>query len=179
MCKIKAVKSKMTKVDEYGMTEWKFWSKVLIGFTVLYTWITIASFPLLYVEEGANGQNITTYGEAFWCITMSASTIGFGDHYPVTFYGRVIIAMSFYIGVGLASYIGVTIATALTGFTDQEVQNRELRAQNAQILDDNVILMEDNEVLIEDNKVLKEDNQQLMKNQKELEIKLDLILERV
>ena len=66
---------------------------------------------------------------------MSASTIGFGDFYPVTTVGRAITAISFYIGVGLAGYIGGTIAEKVTSFSDTAIKNRELRQQNAKIIE--------------------------------------------
>lgn len=90
------------------------------------------SFPLLWVEQGVG--NIKDYSDAFWLVQMACSTIGFGDVYPVTQTGRWIIAGSFYIGVGIAGYIGGTIASIFTGFTDKSVDNKELRTQNAQIL---------------------------------------------
>jgi voltage-gated potassium channel len=163
------IKNKMTKVDEYGMIEWKVWSKIILGFGILYCYLAIASLPLVYFESENPASNIKDYGDAFWLLQMAASTIGFGDVYPSTLGGKIITAMTFYIGVGLASYVGFTIASALTGFTDAEVQNRELRAQNAQILEDNVVLLVDNQVLMKDNQVLMLDN-------KKLDEKLDTII---
>ena len=69
-----------------------------------------------------------------FCNINLNSTIGFGDVYPVTEMGRFIIAVSFYVGVGLAGYIGATIANIFTKFTDNSVENAELRTQNATII---------------------------------------------
>ena len=125
------VKHKHT--DQYGITEYSTWYKVLLGFTFLYLYIALAADLLVIAEQDIG--NINTYANAFWTLQMAASTIGFGDFYPVTFPGRVIVSLSFYVGVGLAGYIGSTIASALTSHTDQSVMNRELRQQNERILD--------------------------------------------
>jgi len=82
---------------------------------------------------------------------MSASTIGFGDHFPVTLGGRMVVALMFYLGVGLVGFIGALIAERMLGFADTNVKNRELRQQNKDILAHN----------------------------KELEKKLDLLMQRV
>lgn len=123
---------KPVKVDEYGVKQYALWARLLLAFTTLYTYIYLMAYPLYIVEHVAG--NIKSYDDAFWVLQMAASTIGFGDFYPVTPKGRWIVAFSFYIGVGLAAYIGASIAGAFTGFTETEVQNRELRRQNAEIL---------------------------------------------
>lgn len=123
----------ISKVDEYGITEYKPWFKVIMAFLMLYTYITLMAFPL-YELEHISG-NIKTYDDAFWVLQMSASTIGFGDFYPTTQPGRWMIAASFYIGMGLAGFIAASIVQMFTGFTDKSIQNRELRKQNAEIIE--------------------------------------------
>jgi voltage-gated potassium channel len=71
---------------------------------------------------------------------MSASTIGFGDHFPVTVGGRMVVAAMFYVGVGLVGFIGALIAERMLGFADTNVKNRELRQQNSDILAHNKAL---------------------------------------
>jgi len=126
-------------IDDYGIKEYKTIYKVLTAFGVLYTYIAVMAYPLYVVEKDIG--NITTYGDAFYLLQMAISTIGFGDLYPMTTEGRWLIAGSFYVGVGLAGYIGSLIATALTAKADNSVLNRELRKQNEEILD---ILRENN-----------------------------------
>jgi len=120
------------KIDQYGVREYHVWYKAGMAFIVLYSYIAITALPLLYYENPTG--NVHTYADAFYLLQMAASTIGFGDFYPVTPVGRAIVSLSFYVGVGLAGYIGSTIASALTSHTDQSVMNRELRQQNEEIL---------------------------------------------
>ena len=97
---------------------------------------------LLHFENGASNSNINSYVDAFWTLQMSASTIGFGDHYPVTIGGRTVVALMFYVGVGLVGFIGALIAERMLGFADTNVKNRELRHQNTEILAHNKQLEE-------------------------------------
>jgi voltage-gated potassium channel len=124
----------MTFIDEYGIKEYRLWFKLILAVSILYTYILIVAFPLYQAEVGATGANIDSYRDAVWLLQMAASTIGFGDVYPVTEVGKAIVAFSFYVGVGLAGYVGASIADAFTKHTDSEVQNRELRKQNEEIL---------------------------------------------
>lgn len=124
--------TRLSKVDQYGVLEYHILAKLVIAFGILYAYIAIMAYPLLLVEQDVG--NIKNYGDAFWLLQMSASTIGFGDLYPVTQPGRWIIAVSFYVGVGLAGFIGGSIAKVFTGFTETSVTNRELRKQNEEIL---------------------------------------------
>ena len=99
---------------------------------MLYCYIFISAYFLFLAEKDIG--NIKNYADAFWVIQMATSTIGFGDFYPVSTIGRMITAFSFYIGVGLAGYVGTIIAEKFTAFSDNSVKNRELRKQNAEIL---------------------------------------------
>ena len=102
----------------------------------LYTINAIAAYFLLMLEMPVEHANIKTYGDAFWVLQMSASTIGFGDFYPVTFGGRLIITLiGFLIGGSLMVGAGGVIFGWVTGRFNQSIKNRELRQQNATIID--------------------------------------------
>lgn len=133
-------KSYIQTTDEFGIRDYRTSFLAFLSLSMLYFIITIFSFALLAFESGSEGANITNYSDAFWTLQMSASTIGFGDHYPVSLGGRVIVAAMFYIGVGLVGFIGALIADKVLGFADTNVKNRELRKQNTEILEHNKLL---------------------------------------
>lgn len=130
-------KMKTYSVDEYGVKNYSTLYLAFITLIILYLIIGAFSVALLHFEQSASNANIVTYGDAFWTLMMSASTIGFGDHYPVTAPGRIIIAAMFYIGVGMVGFIGGQFVNKFVGFSDTNVKNRELRRQNAEILEHN------------------------------------------
>ncbi|HFE37551.1 MAG TPA: two pore domain potassium channel family protein [Gammaproteobacteria bacterium] len=131
---------KLHYIDEFGVRNYSAKFLALLALGSLYTVITLLAFLLLYFEQNVPGSNITNYNDAFWTLQMSASTIGFGDYFPVSFGGRFIVAVMFYIGVGLVGFIGALIADKIIGFANTNVRNRELRRQNDELLKHNKIL---------------------------------------
>ncbi|MFD2167947.1 ion channel [Thalassotalea euphylliae] len=130
-------KMRMYTVDSYGIRNYNSFYLLLITLVVLYILIGLFSIALVQVESVVEHSNIKTFKDAFWTLQMSASTIGFGDFYPVTFAGRLIVAAMFYIGVGMVSFVGAQFINKFVGFSDTNVKNRELRKQNAEILEHN------------------------------------------
>ena len=159
-------KLKSYSVDEFGVKNYNTFYLLIITLIVLYAIIALLAYPLVHFEATATNANITTYRDAFWALQMSASTIGFGDFYPVTQAGRVIIALMFYIGVGMVGFIGAQFVNKFVGFSDTNIKNRELRHQNAQILKSNQRLEKKVEHLLNHFKILSEDEEkQLDKEQ--------------
>ena len=136
------IKNHFYRVDAFGVRNYKARYLALLGFGSLYLIITLLALMLLYFESSADGTNITNFADAFWTLQMSASTIGFGDHYPVSLGGRLVVAFMFYIGVAAVGFIGALIAERIFGFADTTIKNRELRKQNEEILVHNRLLEE-------------------------------------
>ena len=124
-------------IDEFGVKNYNTFYLLLITIVVLYSIIALLSFPLHHFELASQSSNIKSYRDAFWTLQMSASTIGFGDFYPVTPQGRIIVATMFYIGVGIVGFVGAQFVNKFVGFSDTNVKNRELRKQNEEILEHN------------------------------------------
>lgn len=128
------MKLKHYRVDEYGVVNYKTRYLTFFGVAIIYGVIGIGAAFLNYFESANPDGNIHTYGEAFWVLIMASSTIGFGDFYPTTLGGYVVVTLMFYIGVGMMGFIGALVASKLMGFSDTNVKNRELRRQNSEIL---------------------------------------------
>ena len=109
---------KIYKIDKYGVRNYSTSFLAILTLIFLYTIIGGFALLLIYFESKSSFANIKTYGDAFWALMLSASTIGFGDVYPVTMGGRVIVAITFYIGVGLVGFVGAQFVNKLVGFTD-------------------------------------------------------------
>jgi voltage-gated potassium channel len=133
-------KLKHYTIDEFGIKNYKSRYILLLTIITLYFIMAAAAQLLLHFELADPTANIKTYADAFWALQMSASTIGFGDHYPVTTAGRITVMCMFYVGVGLMSFIGAQFINRLFGFSNTNVKNRELRRQNKEILDHNKLL---------------------------------------
>lgn len=175
----------LSTIDEHGVQNYKTRYLLLASIVFLYSVIAIASFGLLHYEVQNTAANITTYKDAFWTLQMSASTIGFGDHYPVTLGGRSIVAAMFYIGVGVAGYIGSLIMGKIFSKTDTNVKNRELRSeirnQNKIMETQNIKIDEQNQMLDALTKLLNENGEQnaaiQTQNEEEAELVAELLAE--
>ncbi len=130
-------KIKAYSVDQFGVKNYNTFYLLIMTLIGLYTVIALLSILLLHFEIDAENANILNYHDAFWTLQMSASTIGFGDFYPVTIEGRMIVALMFYVGVGMVGFIGAQFVNKFVSFSDTNVKNRELRYQNKEILKSN------------------------------------------
>ena len=70
---------------------------VFVGITVL----EVCGLLELRFEEDAPGANITTAGDALWWGYVTATTVGYGDQYPVTTGGRLTGLIMLTVGVAL------------------------------------------------------------------------------
>jgi voltage-gated potassium channel len=70
---------------------------VFVGMTVL----EVVGLLELRFEEHAPGANITTAGDALWWGYVTATTVGYGDQYPVTTGGRLAGLIMLTVGVAL------------------------------------------------------------------------------
>jgi voltage-gated potassium channel len=70
---------------------------VVVGITTL----EVVGLLELHFEEDAPGANITTAGDALWWGYVTATTVGYGDQYPVTTGGRLSGLLMLTIGVAL------------------------------------------------------------------------------
>lgn len=123
------------RTDEYGIKNYKTRYLFILGMLMNTSIILVMAEVCWLFEEGAVEANVASYGQAVWLMTMAASTIGFGDVYPVTIGGKLVTASMFYVGVGMMGFLGGLIASKILGWSDTNVKNRELRKQNAEILD--------------------------------------------
>ncbi len=160
--------SRFYKVDEYGVHNYGVvWVTFSIA-AIMTSIILVSAWLLLYVESGHPDANIKLYGDAVWLLVMAKSTIGFGDFYPVTGLGRSIVTVVAIAGIGLFSYLASLFALKITGRTNTEIKNRELRKQNADILIASKENNKQNAEIIRTNIIAVDTNLEIIKMLKEM-----------
>ena len=87
----------------------------------------VASLAVLDAERDHPGANITTFGDALWWAATTVTTVGYGDHYPVTLAGRAVAAGLMLSGIALIGVVTATFASWLI----ERVQEVEEAAQTA------------------------------------------------
>jgi hypothetical protein len=63
--------------------------------------LEFGSLLVLWAERGAEGANILTADDAVWYSLVTMSTVGYGDHFPVTDLGRLFGSLTIVVGVGV------------------------------------------------------------------------------
>ncbi len=64
-------------------------------------------------ERNAPGATITSPGDGLWWAVVTATTVGYGDHAPVTTDGRALAVLLMLVGVGLVGVVSANIAAHL------------------------------------------------------------------
>jgi len=86
----------------------------LVIFMLLFVLEVVGLLELRF-EEDAPGANITTAGDALWWGYVTATTVGFGDQFPVTTGGRLVGWLMLTVGVALfATFSGFLANTFLS-----------------------------------------------------------------
>ena len=94
------------------------------------------SWAVIAAEQGAHGANLTTYPKALWWSIETATTVGYGDFYPVTLWGRVV--GSVVMVVGITTY-GLVTAALATWFVGREQRRRHHLAHGAEELGEETV----------------------------------------
>ena len=74
--------------------------------------ILVFAYPLRIFERSA-GQDFASYENSAWCIILTMTTVGYGDYFPLTDAGRLIVFFACIWGVVVVSLIVVTLSNQL------------------------------------------------------------------
>jgi voltage-gated potassium channel len=81
--------------------------------TIFGLLVSFAAITVLYVEAGTPTSTIQSPGDAFWWAIVTVTTVGYGDHLPVTPEGRLIAGLLMIAGVGLFGMLSGLVASVL------------------------------------------------------------------
>lgn len=83
-------------------------------FMITFLMLSLSSVGIL-VTENAEDSNIRTAEDAAWWSLTTITTVGYGDHYPVTLPGRLIAGVLMITGVGLFGTMSGVVASFFLG----------------------------------------------------------------
>ena len=94
----------------------RWWRRVhlraaLAGLATSAVVLVAGAAAVLPLEENAPGATLTTFPRALWWSVETATTVGYGDMYPVTAGGRVIAAVVMIVGITTFSVVTAALAT--------------------------------------------------------------------
>ncbi|MEU9229407.1 ion channel [Streptomyces massasporeus] len=88
---------------------------------VLLIVILAGSYFAVLAERGAPNAQLTTYPRALWWSVETATTVGYGDLYPVTLWGRLVAVLVMVTGI---TSFGLVTAALATWFVGREQERR-------------------------------------------------------
>ncbi len=74
--------------------------------------LQFGALAILSAEQYAPDANITSASDAIWWTYVTITTVGYGDHYPVTNGGRIVGILVMTAGVGLFGTLSGFLANA-------------------------------------------------------------------
>lgn len=101
--------------------------------------IYAGALAVLDVEENARGSNITNFGDAVWWAMTTITTVGYGDHFPVTAMGRMVAGGLMIGGITVLGVVTAAVASwsvenvALETAADVEAGEEPLRTELAKL----------------------------------------------
>jgi voltage-gated potassium channel len=102
-----------------------FHLRVVVIVTVVTAVIVAgAAWAMWLLERDHPGSNIHSYPNALWWAMETVTTVGYGDHHPVTTAGRFVASGLMVVGLAL---VGVITATVVTWFFAELDLVREMR----------------------------------------------------
>ncbi len=82
--------------------------------------VGLGALAVLDAESDASAANITTFGDALWWACTTVTTVGYGDHFPVTLEGRAVAVVLMVVGIGLVGTVTASVASWLLSRIDNE-----------------------------------------------------------
>ncbi len=107
-------------------------SAILGVFLLSIVVLELSAIFMLIAERDHAEANIKTGGDALWWALVSVTTVGYGDRYPVTGYGRAVGAVLLVVGIGLFSTFTGFLATRLSQRTSDDAGSEPPPARPAE-----------------------------------------------
>jgi voltage-gated potassium channel len=89
--------------------------------------VGVGSLAVLSAEQRQSDANITDYDTALWWAITTVTTVGYGDHYPVSVQGRLIAGVLMLCGIGLIGVVTASLASYIVDRVSEQEESVEQR----------------------------------------------------
>lgn len=90
--------------------------------------VGLGALAVLDAERDAPDANITTFGDALWWASTTVTTVGYGDHYPVSAEGRVVAVVLMVVGIGVVGAVTASVASWILARVEAERAERGVQS---------------------------------------------------
>ena len=91
-------------------------TKKTLWFLLIFILYNVLVYALYYVESNFEETNIHNLADAYWYSLVTLTTVGYGDFYPITFWGRF-IGILFVLGsLGMLGYIVTELSLKISEY---------------------------------------------------------------
>lgn len=102
------------------------------SFLLVALGVIVAAAGALYaVEHGQPEANIHSFGDALWWAVVTSTTVGYGDHFPVTDEGRAVAVVLMLVGIAVFGVVTANIAAYFVEESNDDTE--ELKTRLARI----------------------------------------------
>ena len=87
--------------------------------------ISFCAILMYYIEREAQPEAFNNIGEGFWWAIITFTSVGYGDIYPVTVFGKVIASLMAMIGVMTLSLPTAIISGTFVEYLQNNKKNKD------------------------------------------------------
>ena len=103
-------------------------------FLLLTVLVSVGSALMLILEGNVPESNIKDASDALWWVFVTISTVGYGDHYPVTELGKMLAAVIIVCGVGLFGMVAGLVSSVISDPEQKKEQDDARHEQEWQAM---------------------------------------------
>ncbi|MGY6648197.1 ion transporter [Wenyingzhuangia sp. IMCC45574] len=114
--------SKSLKTIRYIFKEVK--EELSITVFVTFVLMVLSSTLMFYIEHDEQPEQFANIGDAFWWAIATLTTVGYGDVYPITPWGKLLSGIIALIGIG---FVALPTGIISSAFIDKIQEDKKLK----------------------------------------------------
>ena len=97
-----------------------FDEKPLIALMIIFVSMLFVLANMVRISESNFENNgLNEYKNSLWCVVITMSTVGYGEYWPNTYIGRIILFLASIAGIIMSSLLILTLNTYLSMFLSE------------------------------------------------------------